>query len=149
MSFLKKQHSELERKYGLSDEKMEKKERKCDELRESLCRLIEDTKKVLNLPEGAEELLYEFSSGDSESELALIKNLKETYVLTNEGIKKAWVLRRGGDLLSKLTVRKLEARELVFDYTDPQLFDKICDNMQIIKEKYGMEIDEKKYLIEL
>lgn len=150
MSFLKRQRRILDKIAENSGGRIKKKaEEKYKEIEESLSRLMDDVRNDSNFPKNAEEMLYNFSGEGGCNELALIKNLKETYALTKNGIEKYLELRLEGDMIKRAKVRTISSRELAFDHTDPYLFDQVCDNLQNIINKYRMKIDEKKYLIKI
>lgn len=150
MSFLKRQHYILDRIVENAGGRIVRKvEEKYKELDRNLCRLIYDVMNSQRFPENAEEKLYDFS-GESDSKLVLIKNVKETYAITKNGVKKFWELRMEGDRFEKLKLTTITPDELILnDDTDPNLFDNICDHIQVVIDKYKIKVDPKKYLINL
>ncbi|MEM5872485.1 MAG: hypothetical protein QXD55_01325 [Candidatus Aenigmatarchaeota archaeon] len=118
-------------------------ERKAEKsLDQMLCKLINEVKD--KVPKNSKIVLYDFS-GSSESDLALIKNLSETYALTSEGIIKLLNLRYAGEL-SKLKIKKLDAKTFVNEVKDdPEYFEKICKNLQKAINKYKIKIDLNNY----
>lgn len=118
-------------------------ERKAENsLDQMLCNLINEVKD--KVPKNSKIVLYDFS-GSSESELALIKNLSETYALTSEGIIKLLNLRYAGEL-SKLKIKKLNPKTFVNEVKDdPEYFEKICKNLQKAINKYKIKIDLNNY----
>jgi len=150
MSFLKRQRRILDDIAENSGGRIKRRvEEKYVELEENLARLLDDVRNDPNFPENAEDILYSFSGEGGCSELALVKNLKETYALTKNGVKKYWELRLEGDKSPKMTLSKINSEKLASDWTDPLLFDQVCDNIQNIIDKYRMKIDRKKYLIKI
>ena len=136
MSFLKRQRRIL-------DKRAEEKYRK---LEESLARLLDDVRNDSNFPKDAEEVLYDFSGKTDYNELAFVRNLRDTYALTKNGVRKALGLRMYGDKVEKLTIGTIDSKELAKNHTDPELFDIVCDNIQRIMDKYKIKVNEKKYL---
>jgi hypothetical protein len=147
MSFLKRQRRILDRIAENSGGRIRKRtEEKYGELEESLARLLNDVRNSPNFPKNAEEVLYDFSGKTDYNELAFVKNLRDTYALTKNGVRKAWELRMDGDMVKKLNIGTIDSNKLTKDHTDPELFGIVCDNIQRIMDKYKIKVDEKKYL---
>jgi hypothetical protein len=150
MSLLKMQYEILNRIAKSSCyERRKRAEKREKELRGNLSRLIDDVRNNPKFLEDAEEKLYDFSGDSGYNELVFVKNLRDTYVLTKNGVKKVLELRLEGEP-KKLTIKTINSRKLVSDHTDPFLFDQVCDNVQNIIDKYEMkDIDVEKYLIKI
>lgn len=136
MSYLIKKKKMILKQLKLAERKAEK------SLDQMLCKLINEVKD--KVPKNSKIVLYDFS-GSSESDLALIKNLSETYALTSEGIIKLLNLRYAGEL-SKLKIKKLDTKTFVNEVKDdPEYFEKICKNLQKAINKYKIKIDLNNY----
>ncbi|MEM5778064.1 MAG: hypothetical protein QXD43_04065 [Candidatus Aenigmatarchaeota archaeon] len=136
MSYLIERKKKMLKQLKLTERKAE------NSLDQMLCNLINEVKD--KVPKNSKIVLYDFS-GSSESELALIKNLSETYALTSEGIIKLLNLRYAGEL-SKLKIKKLNPKTFVNEVKDdPEYFEKICKNLQKAINKYKIKIDLNNY----
>ena len=129
--------------------RLELAERRAEEiLDERLCKLINDVRYSSNFPKNAKKVIYDFSGNAEGNELSLVKNLKETYVLSKDGITKVLNLKCCGEL-NKLTVKKINVNDFVNEIKDDtEYFEKVCKNLQSIINKYKIEIDWKNYEID-
>jgi len=136
MSFLLKNRKELSKEFDLAYELIDA----------NLCRLINDVSQNPKFPKKAISTLYEFSGDAKGSKLALVSSLTESYALTKRDVKKVLTLKQEGDL-QKLVVKNTTVEDFVDDIkeTDPEYFEKVCNNLQRIIDKYKIEINPEKY----
>ncbi len=98
-----------------------------------------------NLPKDAQEVLFADSAYLSESDIVPKMCFEGAYVLTKDGVKE---VRRSkiGAKKPELEIKSIPTMDLITSNDDPDSFEKLCNNLQIIIEKHKIRIP-KKYLV--